>query len=43
MLNIDIMVINSLEDLFMGIWGSGDNMTDIPKPYGTSLAYNLGH
>lgn len=43
MLNIDMMVINSLEDLFMGVWGSGDNMTDIPQPYGTSLAYNLGH
>lgn len=43
MLNIDMMVINSLEDLFMGVWGSGDNMTDVPQLYGTPLAYNLGH
>ena len=43
MLNIDLMVINSLEDLFMGVWGSGDNMTDVPQLYSTSLAYNLGH
>lgn len=43
MLNIDMMVINSLEDLFMGMWGSADTMTGIPQPYGTSLAYNLGH
>lgn len=43
MLNIDLMVINALEDLFMGVWGSGDAMTDVPQPYGTSLAYNLGH
>ena len=43
MLNIDMMVVGSLEDLFMGMWGSGDAMTDIPQPYGTSLAYNLGH
>lgn len=43
MLNIDLMVIDSLEDLFMGMWGSGDNMTDIPQMYSTSLAYNLGH
>lgn len=43
MLNIDLMVINSLEDLFMGVWGSGDVMTDMPQPYGTSLAYDLGH
>lgn len=43
MLNIDLMVINSLEDLFMGVWGSGDMMTDGPQAYSTSLAYNLGH
>lgn len=43
MLNIDMMVIGSLEDLFMGVWGSGDNMTDVPQPYRTGLAYNLGH
>lgn len=43
MLNIDLMVINSLEDLFMGVWGSGDMMTDVPQAYSTSLAYNLGH
>lgn len=43
MLNIDTMVIDSLEDLFMGVWGSGDNMTDVPQLYSTSLAYNLGH
>lgn len=43
MLNIDLMVINSLEGLFMGMWGSGDNMTNVPQPYGTSPAYNLGH
>nr|DAP50274.1 MAG TPA: Lower collar protein [Caudoviricetes sp.] len=43
MLNIDLMVINSLEDLFMGVWGSGDMMTDVPQLCGTSLAYNLGH
>lgn len=43
MLNIDMMVINSLEGLFMGMWGSGDNMTDIPQPCGTSLTCNLGH
>lgn len=43
MLNIDMMVIGSLEDLFMGMWGSGDNMTDVPQTYPTSLAYGLGH
>lgn len=43
MLNIDMMVIGSLEDLFMGVWGSGDNMTDVPQMYPTSLAYGLGH
>ncbi|WAX06345.1 hypothetical protein BD811P3_00014 [Bifidobacterium phage BD811P3] len=43
MLNIDMMVINSLEDLFMGMWGSGDAMTNVPQAYSTSLAYNLGH
>lgn len=43
MLNIDMMVIGSLDDLFMGVWGSGDNMTGIPQVYGTDLAYNLGH
>lgn len=43
MLNIDMMVIGSLEDLFMGMWGSGDTMTDSPRPYSTGLAYNLGH
>lgn len=42
MLNIDMMVIDSLEDLFMGVWGSGDAMTDVPQAYSTSLAYNLG-
>lgn len=43
MLNIDLMVIGSLEDLFMGMWGSGDSMTDVPQSHSTSLAYNLGH
>ena len=43
MLNIDMMVINSLEDLFMGMWGSGDNMINVPQLYSTPLAYNLGH
>lgn len=43
MLNIDLMVIDSLEDLFLGVWGSGDNMTGMPGPYGTGLACNLGH
>lgn len=43
MINIDMMVVDSLEGLFMGVWGSGDNMTDVPQPYSTSLAYNLGH
>ncbi|WAX06323.1 hypothetical protein QEJ63_gp13 [Bifidobacterium phage BD811P2] len=43
MLNIDMMVIDSLEDLFMGVWGSGDAMTNVPQAYSTSLAYNLGH
>lgn len=43
MLNIDMMVINALDGLFLGVWGSGDNMTDVPQLYGTSLAYNLGH
>lgn len=43
MLNIDMMVINSLEDLFMGMWGSGDIMTNVPQLYSTSLAYSLGH
>lgn len=43
MLNIDLMVINSLEDLFLGVWGSGDAMTSVPQAYSTSLAYNLGH
>uniref|UniRef100_UPI004028E8F6 hypothetical protein n=1 Tax=Bifidobacterium adolescentis TaxID=1680 RepID=UPI004028E8F6 len=43
MLNIDLMVIDSLEDLFLGVWGSGDMMTNEPRAYSTSLAYNLGH
>lgn len=43
MLNIDMMVIESLDDLFMGVWGSGDNMTNVPQAYSTSLSYNLGH
>lgn len=43
MLNIDMMVIDSLEDLFMGMWGSGDTMTNVPQAYATGLAYNLGH
>lgn len=43
MLNIDLMVINSLENLFMGMWGSGDGMTDVPQLRSTGLAYNLGH
>ena len=43
MLNIDMMVVNSLENLFLGMWGSGDNMTNVPQLYSTSLAYNLGH
>ena len=43
MLNIDMMVIGSLEDLFMGMWGSGDSMTNVPRLHGTSLAYNLSH
>lgn len=43
MLNIDMMVVNSLESLFLGMWGSGDNMTNVPQLYSTSLAYNLGH
>lgn len=43
MLNIDLMVINSLEDLFLGVWGSGDAMTGVPQAYSTSLACNLGH
>ena len=42
-LNIDLMVIQALEPLFMGIWGSGDMMTPIPQSYGTMLAWNLGH
>lgn len=43
MLNIDMMVIDSLEDLFMGVWGAGDVMTDVPRMRSTSLACNLGH
>lgn len=43
MLNIDLMVLNSLEPCFMGVWGSGDNMTNVPAMYSTTLAYNLGH
>lgn len=43
MLNIDMMVINSLEDLFLGVWGSGDMMTGVPQACSTGLAYNLGH
>lgn len=43
MLNIDLMVIDSLEDLFLGVWGSGDMMTDVPRAYAASLAYNPGH
>lgn len=43
MLNIDMMVIDSLENLFMGMWGSGDSMTNVPQPHSTSLAYGLGH
>lgn len=43
MLNIDMMVVDALDGLFLGVWGSGDNMTGIPRPYSTSLAYHLGH
>lgn len=43
MLNIDLMVVNSLEDLFLGVWGSGDVMTAGRTPCNTSLAYGLGH
>ena len=43
MLNIDMMVIDSLDDLFMGVWGSGDTMTGVPQAYSTGLAYDLGH
>lgn len=43
MLNIDMMVIDSLEDLFLGVWGSGDAMTDAPRACPTGLARNLGH
>lgn len=43
MLNIDMMVIGSLEDLFMGVWGSGDMMTGVPRAYATGLACGLGH
>lgn len=43
MLNIDMMLIDSLESLFLGIWGSGDNMTNVPQSYSAPLAYNLGH
>nr|DAF30172.1 MAG TPA: Lower collar protein [Caudoviricetes sp.] len=43
MLNIDMMVIGSLDDLFMGMWGSGDAMTDTPQWCPTNLACNLGH
>lgn len=43
MLNIDMMVIDSLEDLFLGVWGSGDMMTGVPQAYATGLACSLGH
>lgn len=43
MLNIDMMVIDALDGLFMGVWGSGDTMTGVPQPYSTSLAYHLGY
>lgn len=43
MLNIDMMVIDSLEDLFMGVWGSGDMMTDVPQACHAGPAYGLGH
>lgn len=42
-LNIDLMVIQALEPLFLGMWGSGDMMTPMPQVYGTTLAWNLGH
>lgn len=42
-LNIDLMVIQALEPLFLGVWGSGDMMTPMPQTFGTMLAWNLGH
>lgn len=39
-LNIDMMVINTLEKLFMQTWGDGDAMTHAPIPpgYGANLS-----
>lgn len=34
-LNIDMMVVNELERLFMQTWGSGDAMTTLPTPPAT--------
>jgi len=31
-LNIDMMVINNLEPLFMSLWDNGDSMTDVTVP-----------
>ena len=42
-LNIDMMVIQSLEPLFLSMWGSGDMMTNTPGMSPTSLAWNIGH
>ena len=47
LLNIDMMVVQSLEKLFMQTWGSSDSMTNRPIPpwYGaqfSALGYYLG-
>ena len=38
-----MMVIQSLEPLFLSMWGSGDMMTNTPGMFPTSLAWNIGH
>lgn len=40
--NVDMMVINELEDLFMGIWGNGDDFTTNRNGYGyDNFSYGL--
>lgn len=42
-LNIDMMVINELEELFMQTWGTGDSMTHVPiPPYVSTLGTIFG-
>jgi hypothetical protein len=37
--NVDMMIINELDDLFMGIWGNGDDFTTNRNGYGYDFYY----